>query len=88
MRGFSHSIDRISFQLVTHLVNVRQIEHGGLHDLVDQMRSDFGHLSTPGDQNHVVALQKTNEAHDAESGDFLDLRIVVRDLFEDLWGRR
>ena len=29
-----------------HLVDVWQIEHGGLHDFVDQMRSDFGHFSS------------------------------------------
>ena len=68
----------------TYLVDVRQVEHSSLHDLVDQMRSDFGHFSSSRNQNHVVALQKSNEAHNSERGDLLDFSIVVGDFAEYL----
>ena len=73
------SVFRLIF-LFAHLVDVGKIEHGGLHDLVDQMSADFGHFSSPRDQDHIEAFQKSNETHDPECGDLFDFGVVVRDF--------
>ena len=54
-----------------HLGNRRNINHGGVLNLVDGVVPDHAHLPPLGDENDVVALEEPHEPHQPEGGHVL-----------------